>query len=76
MKADEVQESILREILAQNRETEYLNSYMNGATDIAEFKQCVPVTTYERFFPYIQRIASGEASSLITGHPITEMLCR
>ncbi|XP_050237683.1 putative indole-3-acetic acid-amido synthetase GH3.9 isoform X2 [Mercurialis annua] len=35
----------------------------------------VPVTTYKDMFPYIQRIANGEDSSLITGHPITEMLC-
>lgn len=79
MKADEVQESILKEILSQNRETEYLNKYMSGVidiTDIAEFKRCVPVTTYERIVSYIRRIANGEHSSLITGHPITEMLCR
>ncbi|KAL2323636.1 hypothetical protein Fmac_028015 [Flemingia macrophylla] len=78
MKASEVQESLLKQILTQNRETEYLNKYMRGekhVTDIVEFKRCVPVITYERIFPYIQRIANGENSSLITGHPITEMLC-
>ena len=79
MKAGEVQESLLKEILTKNRDTEYLNKYMREpmhVTDIAEFKRCVPVTTYEGIFPYIQRIANGEDSSLITGHPITEMLCR
>lgn len=79
MKADEVQESVLKQILTQNRETEYLNKYMSGAkdiTDIAEFKQRVPVITYEGIFPYIQKIANGEDSYLITGHPVTEMLCR
>lgn len=79
MKAAEVQEGLLKQILTQNRETEYLSKYMRGEkniTDVAEFKRCVPVITYERIFPYIQRIANGEDSTLITSHPITEMLCR
>ncbi|CAL5423577.1 unnamed protein product [Camellia sinensis] len=77
MKADEVQESILKEILARNGQTEYLNKYMaaSGSKDVSEFKRCVPVITYNRIQSYIQRIANGEDSSLITGHPITEMLC-
>ncbi|KAK7277723.1 hypothetical protein RJT34_22738 [Clitoria ternatea] len=78
MKAAEVQESVLKQILSQNRETEYLNKYMKreiNKTDIAEFKRCVPIITYQEIFPYIQRIANGEDFSLITGHSITEMLC-
>lgn len=77
--AGEVQESLLKLILTRNSETEYLNKYMKGETyltDIAEFKKWVPVISYEGILPYIQRIANGEDSSLITGHPITEMLCR
>ncbi|XP_014512839.1 putative indole-3-acetic acid-amido synthetase GH3.9 isoform X2 [Vigna radiata var. radiata] len=76
MKASEVQENLLKQILTHNRETEYLNKFMRGEKNITEFKSFVPVTTYERIFPYIQRIANGEDSSLITGHQITEMLCR
>ncbi|KAL1832915.1 hypothetical protein ACET3Z_002566 [Daucus carota] len=74
-KADEVQENLLREILTRNGETEYLNKYLFGSKDISEFKKSVPVITYKAIRPYIQRIANGEASSLITAHPITEMLC-
>ncbi|XP_002531876.2 putative indole-3-acetic acid-amido synthetase GH3.9 [Ricinus communis] len=74
-KADEVQESILREILIQNGQTEYLSKYIKGSKDVKEFKYCVPVITYKDMYPYIQRIANGEDSSLITGRPITEMLC-
>jgi len=79
MNAGEVQENLLKQILTQNKETEYLNQYMNGETfktDLKEFKRCVPVISYEGIFPSIQRIANGEDSSLITGQPITEMLCR
>ncbi|KAJ7972940.1 Indole-3-acetic acid-amido synthetase GH3.3 [Quillaja saponaria] len=74
-KADEVQESILKEILTRNGESEYLNKYIKGEKNIEEFKRLVPVITYKGILPYIQRIANGEDSSLITGHPITEMLC-
>lgn len=79
MNAGEVQDNLLKHILTQNKETEYLNQYMKRETfktDLKEFKRCVPVISYEGIFPYIQRIANGEVSSLITGQPITEMLCR
>lgn len=76
-KADEVQNNLLREILIRNGETEYLRKYLRGSKDVSDFKRCVPVSTYKNIYPYIQRIAlSGEDSSLISGHPITEMLCR
>jgi auxin responsive GH3 family protein len=75
-KADEVQKKILKEILTRNRETEYLSKYMKGSKDILDFKLNVPVITYMGIRPFIQRIANGEDSSLISGHPITEMLSR
>lgn len=75
-KADEVQKSILTEILTRNCETEYLFKYMEGSKNLLEFKRIVPVITYKGIRPYIQRIVNGEDSSLITGHPITEMLSR
>ncbi|KAI3449506.1 hypothetical protein Pfo_006171 [Paulownia fortunei] len=78
-KAGEVQEEILRKILAQNWDTEYLNKYMGDSSisskRVSQFKNRVPVITYKDIRPYILRIANGEDSSLITGHPITEMLC-
>ncbi|XP_050363357.1 putative indole-3-acetic acid-amido synthetase GH3.9 [Argentina anserina] len=74
-KADKVQLNILKEILTRNVDTEYLSKYMKGSKEVSDFKQCVPVITYKSIRPYIQRIANGEDSSLITGHPITEMLC-
>ncbi|KAF5744147.1 putative indole-3-acetic acid-amido synthetase GH3.9 [Tripterygium wilfordii] len=71
----EVQESILKDILTRNSETEYLSKYLKGSKDVTEFKRHVPVITYKDIYPYIRRIANGEDSSLITGHPIVEMLC-
>ncbi|KAK3007865.1 hypothetical protein RJ639_014594 [Escallonia herrerae] len=74
-RADEVQEDILKEIITRNAKTEYLNRYMDGVKDVSEYKRLIPVITYKGIRPYIQRIANGEDSSLITSHPITEMLC-
>ncbi|XP_077219146.1 putative indole-3-acetic acid-amido synthetase GH3.9 [Tasmannia lanceolata] len=73
-KADEVQEKILKEILTRNGGTEYLNKYLGGSTDISSFKHQIPVITYAGIRPYIQRIGNGEDSSLISAHPITEMI--
>ncbi|KAI7751906.1 hypothetical protein M8C21_002633 [Ambrosia artemisiifolia] len=75
--ADKVQEDLLKDILARNKKTEYLMQYLTGLSmnDVQEFKQKVPVITYKDIYPYIQRIANGEDSSVISGHPIVEMLC-
>ncbi|KAK9756988.1 hypothetical protein RND81_01G133900 [Saponaria officinalis] len=73
--ANDVQEKLLEDILTKNGGTEYLNKYMKGSTDVRTFKERVPVIGYDGIQPYIQRIANGEDSSLITSHSITEMLC-
>ncbi|KAJ4817255.1 Auxin-responsive GH3 family protein [Rhynchospora pubera] len=72
--ARELQEAILRDIISRNKETEYLRKYMMGAEDISKFKSMVPIVTYEHVQPYIERISNGEDSSIISGHPIVEML--
>nr|XP_043622386.1 putative indole-3-acetic acid-amido synthetase GH3.9 [Erigeron canadensis] len=74
--ADKVQEDLLKAILTRNKKTEYLQKHITGVSmnDLTEFKQKVPVITYKDIYPYIQRIANGEDSSVISGHPITEML--
>ncbi|KAJ0979836.1 hypothetical protein J5N97_015310 [Dioscorea zingiberensis] len=74
IKAKEVQESILEEIITRNGASEYLNKYMQGSMDVSTFKTRVPVIRYEEIQPYIQRIANGEDSSILSGHQITEML--
>ncbi|XP_070012862.1 putative indole-3-acetic acid-amido synthetase GH3.9 isoform X1 [Nicotiana sylvestris] len=75
--ADEVQEGILREILSQNGETEYLKKFIGSKDNkqVSKFKSLVPAVTYEDIQPYILRIANGEDPILISANPITEMLC-
>ncbi|MQL82654.1 hypothetical protein Taro_015134 [Colocasia esculenta] len=73
--AGEVQRSILKEILTRNSRTEYLNKYMEEySVDVPTYRRRVPVVTYAGVKPYIQRIANGEDSSILSGSPITEML--
>ncbi|KAK1280645.1 putative indole-3-acetic acid-amido synthetase GH3.11 [Acorus gramineus] len=74
MNAGEVQESILREILGRNGETEYLNKYMKGSMDTKEYRRRVPVIAYDDVRPYVRRIADGEPHSILSGDPITELL--
>jgi GH3 auxin-responsive promoter len=74
--AREVQATILTDILSRNRETEYFRIHMKGAKDISEFKARVPIVTYKHILPYIERISNGEDSSIISGHPIIELLRR
>ncbi|KAL6013222.1 hypothetical protein ACLOJK_003714 [Asimina triloba] len=75
--ADAVQEKGLSEILTQNADTEYLNFYgLGGRTDRESFKSKIPVVTYEDLQPYIQRIANGDRSPILSGKPISEFLTR
>ncbi|XP_042449545.1 indole-3-acetic acid-amido synthetase GH3.8-like [Zingiber officinale] len=72
---DKEQERVLAEILTQNAETEYLGRYeLRGATDRATFKSKIPMVTYEDLQPEIQRIANGDRSAILSGHPISEFL--
>ena len=73
---DAVQERVLGEILARNADTEYLASRcgLAGATDRATFRAKVPMATYEDLQPYIRRIADGDRSPILSGHPVSEFL--
>ncbi|XP_051141858.1 putative indole-3-acetic acid-amido synthetase GH3.9 isoform X2 [Andrographis paniculata] len=84
IKAGEVQEQILTQILSQNCHTHYLSKYYNNNNNCCNnklqlshdlFKKNVPLVTYKDIYPYILRIANGDDdSNLLTAHPITEML--
>ncbi|XP_010249302.1 PREDICTED: indole-3-acetic acid-amido synthetase GH3.17 [Nelumbo nucifera] len=72
--ADEVQQQVLQEILTQNADTEYLNGFLGGSSDKEQFKKKIPIVVYEDIKPYIEHIANGEASQIISAQPITELL--
>lgn len=80
--AYQIQLQVLKEILTRNAKTEYLKGYFNlniGHFDVDAlqvFKKNVPVVNYEDIKPYIERIANGEPSDIISAQPITEFLTR
>lgn len=60
-----VQESYLAGLLKRNARTEYGRTFGFGEIDSAEaYRARVPVTEYEDYAPYIERIAAGERSVL------------
>ncbi|ESQ36219.1 hypothetical protein EUTSA_v10009803mg [Eutrema salsugineum] len=72
--AKQIQDSVLKEILTLNANTEYLRSFLNGRSDKELFKKKVPVMTYEDIRPYIERVANGEPSDVISAKPIIGFL--
>ncbi|OAY70989.1 putative indole-3-acetic acid-amido synthetase GH3.5 [Ananas comosus] len=72
--AVEVQRETLKRILEENGETEYLRSLgLRGRVDPGSFKSCVPLITHKDIEPYIQRIADGDSSPILTRKPVTKI---
>ncbi|GMI66779.1 FAR-RED INSENSITIVE 219, JASMONATE RESISTANT 1 [Hibiscus trionum] len=72
--AENVQRETLKLILEENGCAEYLqNLGLNGRTDPESFKACVPLVTHKDLEPYIQRVADGDFSPILTGKPITAL---
>ncbi|GMJ02853.1 Gretchen Hagen 3.17 [Hibiscus trionum] len=70
--AEQTQEQLLRQILERNAGAEYLSRYLNGETDKHLFKKNVPIVTYEDIKPYIDRIANGETSNVLTAESVIQ----
>lgn len=60
--------------VGSNTQTEYLGGFLNSQPDKEHFKKKVPIVNYEDIKPYIERIANGEPSQIISAQPITELL--
>ncbi|CAA3000051.1 indole-3-acetic acid-amido synthetase GH3.17 [Olea europaea var. sylvestris] len=72
--ANQVQQQVLKEILIQNANTEYLNTFLDGHASEKLFKKNVPVVNYEDIVTYIERIANGDRSDIISAQPIIELI--
>ncbi|XP_010556088.1 PREDICTED: 4-substituted benzoates-glutamate ligase GH3.12-like [Tarenaya hassleriana] len=70
----QTQDNVLQDILNCNVNTEYLRGFLKGRTDKDLFKENVPVVNYEDVRPYIDRVANGEPSEIISNRPITGFL--
>lgn len=75
--AERVQRETLKKILEENGSAEYLQMLgLNGRTDPQSFKDCVPLATHDDLEQYIQRIADGDSSPILTGKPIKTISLR
>ena len=66
-----ITEGLLMRLLDENKETEYGKKY--GFADIhsvAEYKKKVPLSHYDDYAPYIERMVDNNESNLITTAPV------
>lgn len=62
----DAQQKMLRDLLALNGRTDFSREHgLDSVRTVAEFRQRVPVTDYEYFRPYIERLKRGERSALL-----------
>ncbi|XP_019098874.1 PREDICTED: 4-substituted benzoates-glutamate ligase GH3.12-like [Camelina sativa] len=72
----QIQDDLLEEILTHNANTEYLKRFLHGRSGKELFKKNVPIVTYVDVEPYIERVANGEPSDIISAQPITKFAFR
>ncbi|XP_022547280.1 4-substituted benzoates-glutamate ligase GH3.12-like isoform X2 [Brassica napus] len=72
--AKQIQDDVLTKILKSSANTEYLSRFLEGSSEKELFKKNVPVVSYEDVKPYIDRIANGEPSDILSGEPITAFI--
>ncbi|XVE53034.1 hypothetical protein DITRI_Ditri02bG0172700 [Diplodiscus trichospermus] len=74
--AHQIQQQLLDEIITKNLHTEYLDKFLHGNYDKKLFKKKVPIINYEGIKPYMDRIANGESSDIISAEPLLELTLR
>lgn len=69
-RAAEVNQAVLKEILQLNSESEYGRKYQfSSIISAADYQKKVPLTSYEDYRPYIERMANGE-TNILTSLPV------
>lgn len=70
LQAVEVNQLVLKEILKLNKTSEYGRKYQFSSIGSAsDYKEKVPLTIYEDYRPYLERMASGE-ENILTSLPV------
>jgi len=66
-----VQEHLLKTILSQSRNTKISHDLqLDKIKGVEDFRQIVPVTSYDFYKPYVQDIICGKHNILFPGYPI------
>ncbi len=70
LQAVEVNRLVLKEILNLNKTSEYGRKYQfSSISSSSDYKERVPLTTYEDYRPYLERMANGE-KNILTSLPV------
>ena len=57
----EVQEELLKNLTGTAKKTEFGKEYgFNDIANSAQFKERVPISTYEDLYPYIEKLLKGD----------------
>lgn len=84
-RAASAQTETLRRIIEMNHRTEYLSKWLGSDTEIQQaegeelermYTRRVPLVNHADLEPYIQRIADGDDSPVLTQEPITTLSLR
>jgi hypothetical protein len=63
---EQVQDALLREILARHADTDFgRDHHFSAIRSIADFRQHLPISRYEYFEPYLARVRRGEIRALL-----------
>lgn len=61
----ETQQSVFDDLLTKGSKTKWGEQYkLKKISSIQDFQEAIPISTYEDFFPYIERILKGEKNVL------------
>ena len=64
-------ESLLKQVLKDNADTEYGKLFGFGSIhSIREYQEKVPYSTYDNYAPYIERMVRSREKNLITSYPV------
>ncbi|MCR4688145.1 MAG: GH3 auxin-responsive promoter family protein [Saccharofermentans sp.] len=71
--AKEVNRELLMRLICDNKDTEYGKRYhFDQIKTIDEYKKSVPLSTYDDYAPYIERMTEKGEKNLITTYPIVQ----
>ena len=71
----EINQKLLDTIIDDNKNTEYGKKYnFSEIKTIDDYKKNVPLTKYDDYEPYINRMFDGE-NNILTAYPIMGYLC-
>lgn len=72
-RANDLSRELLMQIVRDNKDTEYGKKYhFDQIHSIEDYKRLVPLSTYDDYAPYIERMVDKGEKNLITTYPIVQ----